>query len=118
MKAILIVDDIVDNSDLLQAFLEAEDYQTDVANSGAIALEKIAANPPDLVLLDVRMPGMSGYEVVQQIHQNLKLSMPILMITGNDQPDMTTGLNLDAENFIRKPIDFDRLLSRIQTLLN
>ncbi len=117
MKRILIVDDIADNSALLKAFLETEDYQTDVANCGAIALEKIAAHSPDLVLLDVMMPGMSGYEVVYQVRQNLKLSMPILLVTGNDQPDRTV-LNLDAEDFIRKPIDFDKLLNRIQTLLN
>lgn len=118
MKSILIVDDIVDNSDLLKAFLEIENYQIDVANSGAIALEKIAANLPDLVLLDVMMPGMDGYEVVQQIRQKLKLSMPILLVTGHDQSDKAAGLNLDAENFIRKPIDFDKLLNRIQTLLD
>ena len=116
MKSILIVDDIVDNSDLLKAFLEIENYQIDVANSGAIALEKISANPPDLVLLDVMMPGMNGYEVAQQIRHNLKLSMPILLVTGNDQPDRTI-LNLDAEDFIRKPIDFDKLLNRIKTVL-
>lgn len=118
MNHILIVDDIVDNSDLLQIFLEAEGYQTDVANCGAIALEKIAAHSPDLVLLDVMMPGMSGYEVIQQVRQNLKSLVPILLVTGNDQFAMATELNVEAENFIRKPIDFDRLLNRIQTLLN
>ncbi len=118
MKSILIVDDIVDNCDLLQTFLETEGYQTDVANCGAIALEKIAAHSPDLVLLDVMMPGMSGYEVVHQVRQSLKLSVPILLVTGNDQFTMAAGLNVEAENFIRKPIDLDRLLNRIQTLLN
>lgn len=76
------------------------------------------AYSPDLVLLDVMMPGMNGYEVVQQVRQNLKLSVPILLVTGNDQSAMLTGLNIEAEDFIRKPIDFDRLLNRIQTLLN
>lgn len=118
MKNILIVDDIADNCDLLQTFLETEGYQTDVANSGAIALEKIAAHSPDLVLLDVMMPGMSGYEVFQQVRQKLKLSMPILLVTGNEQPTMAAGSRVEAEDFIRKPIDFDRLLNRIQTLLN
>ena len=118
MKSILIVDDIVDNSDLLKAFLEIENYQVDVANSGAIALEKIAANPPDLVLLDVMMPGMSGYEVVQQIRHTLKLSMPIMLVTGNDQPALVGGISIKPDDFIRKPIDFDRLLNRIQALLN
>ncbi len=118
MKRILIVDDIVDNSDLLQAFLEAESYYTDVASSGAIALEKIAANPPDLVLLDVMMPGMSGYEVFQQVRQNLKLSMPIMLVSGNDHSTIAAEWDGDVENFIQKPIDFDRLLNRIQTLLN
>ncbi|MBM0743380.1 response regulator [Phormidium sp. CLA17] len=117
MKHILVVDDIVDNSDLLQTFLESEGYQTDVANSGAIALKKIAAHPPALILLDVMMPGMSGYEVVQQVRHNLKLSMPILLVTGNDQAAMAES-KVEDEDLIRKPIDFDRLLNRIQTLLN
>ncbi|PZV10742.1 MAG: response regulator [Leptolyngbya sp.] len=118
MKRILIVDDIVDNSDLLQIFLEGEGYQTDVANSGAIALAKIVAESPDLVLLDVMMPGMSGYEVVQQIRQNLKLSTPIMLVTGNDQPALKEGISVETEDFIQKPIDFDHLLSRIQALLS
>jgi CheY-like chemotaxis protein len=118
MKRILIVDDIVDNSDLLQTFLEGEGYQTDVANCGAIALEKIVAEAPDLVLLDVMMPGMSGYEVVQHIRQNLKLSMPILLVTGNDQLTHLGEISIELEDFIQKPIDFDRLLNRIQTLLS
>lgn len=118
MKRILIVDDIVDNSDLLQTLLEGEGYQTDVANCGAIALEKIAANSPDLVLLDVMMPGMSGYEVVEQIRQHLKLSMPIMLVTGNDQHTLAGKVSVEAEDFIQKPIDFDHLLNRIQTLLS
>ena len=64
---ILVVDDVADNSFLLQMLLEDEGYQVEVADSGAAALAKIESAPPKLVLLDVMMPGMNGYEVAQQI---------------------------------------------------
>ena len=82
---ILVVDDVADNSFLLQTFLELEGYQVEVADSGYLALEKIETAPPDLVLLDVMMPGMNGYEVVKHIRENQQLPfIPILLVTGYD----------------------------------
>lgn len=115
---ILIVDDIADNLFLLQTVLENEGYAVDVADSGCAALKQVVRNPPDLVLLDVMMPEMDGFEVTQRIRQNPALPfIPILLITGYSEPVPAAGFDVGADGFIRKPIDFDDLLSRIQTIL-
>lgn len=115
---ILVVDDIADNWFLMQTVLEGEGYQVEVADSGRAALDKIAAAPPDLVLLDVMMPGMNGFEVTQRIRQNPALPfIPILLITGYTEPIPANGFDVGADDFIRKPIDFDNLLLRIRAIL-
>jgi CheY-like chemotaxis protein len=115
---ILVVDDIADNSFLLQTLLQAEGYQVEVADSGKSALEKIEADPPDLVLMDVMMPEMSGYEVTQQIRQNRELPfIPIVLVSGYDQPSSSAAFDACADGFIRKPIDFDELLGRVRSIL-
>lgn len=115
---ILVVDDVPDNSFLLQTILEAEGYQVEVADSGRIALNKIESAPPDLVLLDVMMPEMNGFEVIHHIRQNSQLPyIPILLITGYTESNPTDGFDRGADGFIRKPINFDVLLSRVQELL-
>ncbi len=114
---ILVVDDVADNSFLLQMLLEDEGYQVEVADSGAAALAKIESAPPKLVLLDVMMPGMNGYEVAQQIRENIELPfIPIVMVTGHDQ--LTVSKNVQVEGFLRKPIEFDELLAQVHTILN
>ena len=115
---ILVVDDIADNSFLLQTILESQGYVVEVADSGCIALESIVANPPDLVLLDVMMPDMDGFEVTQRIRQNSALPfIPILLITGYSEPAPENGFDVGADGFIRKPIDLEVLLNRIQAIL-
>jgi DNA-binding response OmpR family regulator len=117
-KRILIVDDTQDNLSLLEAILMEEGYEVDVANNGKLALAKIEASPPDLVLLDAMMPGMTGYEVTRRIRENKKLPfIPILMITAYVEADLPQGLELGANDFIRKPIDFDELMARIKAFL-
>ena len=79
---ILIVDDIVDNLFLLQTVLEAEGYEVEVADNGRFAVAKVEAAPPDLILLDVMLLDMSGYEVTQRIRQNQELPyIPLLLVT-------------------------------------
>lgn len=115
---ILVVDDIPDNCFLLQVILEAEGYQVEVADSGHAALEKIEADPPNLVLLDVMMPGMSGFEVTRKIRQSLHLPfIPILLITAHDQPKAEEGFDVGADGFLRKPIEADELLRRVHSIL-
>jgi CheY-like chemotaxis protein len=115
---ILVVDDIPDNRFLLQAVLEPEGYQVETADSGAEALLKVTAHPPDLILLDVRMPDMDGYEVTRKIRQNLEIPfIPILLVTANESASAIHGLDLGANDFIRKPIDFNELLARVRAFL-
>ncbi len=115
---ILVVDDTPDNCLLIQAILQDEGYQVELSDSGKDALEKINQSPPDLVLLDVMMPGMDGYEVTRRIRDNVALPfMPILLTTAYDQPSVAQGLDLGADDFIRKPVHFDELLARVRALL-
>ncbi|HIK17029.1 MAG TPA: response regulator [Leptolyngbyaceae cyanobacterium M33_DOE_097] len=115
---ILVVDDLTDNLFLLQTILEAEGYEVDTADNGNLALSKIANSPPDLILMDVMMPDMSGYDVTKQIRQNHNIPfIPILLVTAHEDANDVQGLALGANDFIRKPIEFDTLLSRIEAFL-
>ena len=103
---------------LLQTILEAEGYEVDTANNGSQALAKIEASPPALVLLDVMMPDMDGYEVTRRIRRNKNLPfIPILLVTAYDEANAVHGLDVGANDFIRKPINFDELLARVRAFL-
>ncbi|NJN87403.1 MAG: response regulator [Leptolyngbyaceae cyanobacterium SL_7_1] len=115
---ILVVDDLTDNLFLLQTVLEAEGYEVDTADNGRSAIEKVESSPPDLILMDVMMPGMNGYEATQRIRQNQAIPfIPILLVTAHEEAEAIQGLALGANDFIRKPIEFDKLLSRIEAFL-
>jgi signal transduction histidine kinase len=115
---LLVVDDLPDNSFLIQAILEEEGYYIEVANDGKSALAKIDHSPFDLILLDVMMPGMDGYEVTRRVRQNTSIPfIPILLITAYDQPSVVKGLDIGADDFIRKPIEAEELLARVRSLL-
>ncbi len=115
---ILVVDDLPDNCFLIQTLLQQEGYHIDVANNGSEALSFMEIKPPDLLLLDVMMPGMDGYEVTRRIRQNTVLPfLPILLITAHDQPSVVRGLDIGADDFIRKPVEFDELVARVRSLL-
>ncbi len=115
---ILVVDALPNNYFLLQTFLEMEGYVAEVADSGRAALESIAFHPPDLVLLDMMILEMNGFEVTRRLRQNPALPfIPILLVTGYSEPTPTDGFDVRADGFIRKPIDFDDLLNKIRTIL-
>ncbi|MBE9182503.1 response regulator [Oculatella sp. LEGE 06141] len=115
---ILVVDDLADNIFLLQAFLESEGYTVDVADTASLALEKMQALPPDLVLLDVMMPNMDGYELTRAIRKDSKLrSIPIVLITAHTTACRVKGLAAGATDFVRKPINFEQLLLTIEQLI-
>lgn len=118
VDCILVVDDLSDNSFLLQTILESEGYQVEVANSGQSALDKVSSHPPELILLDVMMPEMNGFEVTRQIRSNPHLPfIPILLVTGYSPLMPAEGFDAGADGFIRKPIDFDHLLHQIKAIL-
>lgn len=116
---ILVVDDMADNCFLLKAILEAEGYDVEVANSGTMALAKAEAVPPKLMLLDVMMPDMSGYEVTRRIRQSHKLAdLPVVLITAYDYEHSNTGKAMGANALLRKPLDFDELIRRVRAYLD
>ncbi|MCA6603608.1 MAG: sensor histidine kinase [Pseudanabaena sp.] len=115
---LLIVDDVPDNLFLVRTILEEEGYEIIAASNGYEALKIIESDPIDLVLLDVMMPLMDGYEVTRRIRAIKDLPfIPILLITAYDRANAVKGLDLGADEFIRKPIEADELLARVRSLL-
>lgn len=115
---ILAVDDSLDNLILLQTLLEDEGYEVELAGSGAEALQKMSERSPHLILLDVMMPQMDGYEVTRRVRQNPRFPfIPILLITAHDRSSVVEGLDNGADDFIRKPFDMEELLARVRSLL-
>ncbi|MBH0236584.1 PleD family two-component system response regulator [Methylobrevis albus] len=116
---ILVVDDIVANVKLLEARLTAEYFDVTVATSGQEALAFIARSSCDLVLLDVMMPGMDGFEVCRRIKSNPRTThIPVVMVTALDQPaDRVRGLEAGADDFLTKPVSDVALLTRVKSLV-
>ena len=119
-KKIFAVDDEPINLKLLEATLVPEGYTLETALSGEEALDKIKSSLPDLILLDVMMPGMNGYEVCKKIRADASLPyIPIIFLTAmkTDQKDIIHGLDAGGDDYIRKPFDTVELLSRIRAAL-
>ncbi|MEQ1743715.1 MAG: EAL domain-containing protein [Candidatus Nitrotoga sp.] len=116
---ILIVDDEPRNRDLLEALLKPEGYLTVTANSGEEALAMVAEMPPDLILLDVMMTGINGYDVAAKLKANPDTrNLPIIMLSAlGDRGSKLAGLNAGAEDFLTKPIDRVELWVRVRNLL-
>jgi two-component system cell cycle response regulator len=115
---VLIVDDIPTNVRLLEARLSAEYFEVLTASSGAEALEVCDNNDIDIILLDVMMPVMDGFEVCRRLKSNPRTHhVPVLMITALDQPsDRVKGLEAGADDFLTKPVDDVQLMARVKSL--
>ena len=116
---ILVVDDTPKNVKLLADLLTVKGYTVVTAASGAEALRQVEAEKPDLVLLDVVMPEMSGYEVCRKIRENPATQiLPVVMVTALDpSEERIKGLDAGADDFLTKPINQAELLSRVRSLL-
>jgi putative two-component system response regulator len=116
---ILVVDDQTQNNDLLEAFLIPQGYNVVKAASGEEALEKLAGDKIDLVLLDVMMPGMDGFEVTRRIREDKKIRLlPLILVTAlRESEDRVKGIEAGCDDFISKPVDKTELLARIHSLL-
>jgi len=116
---ILIVDDESNNLKLLQQILK-ESYKLIFANNGEKALQAASIHHPDLILLDIMMPGMSGYQVCETLKENPKTEdIPVIFVTAmGDQDDETHGFDVGAVDYIQKPVSGPIVLSRVQTHLS
>ena len=116
---VLVVDDNQQNLELLQAYLEDVDCQAVPARDGLEALEIIAKEPPDLILLDVMMPKMSGFEVCKRIKNDPKTTdIPVIMVTAlNEFGDIERAIDSGTDDFLSKPVNKLELLTRVKTML-
>lgn len=116
---VLVVDDILANVRLLEAKLSAEYFDVVTAMNGADALDSIQRTKPDIVLLDVMMPGIDGIEVCRQIKNNAQTHhIPVVMVTALDQPeDRVKGLEAGADDFLTKPVNDLALFCRVKSLV-
>lgn len=117
MERILIVEDDEKIAGLEQDYLEINGYGTEILSDGSGVIERLKKGGIDLVLLDVMLPGMSGYDICRQIRD--EIDIPILMVTARTEPtDVIRGLGLGADDYITKPFDPSQLVARVRAHLN
>ena len=115
-ETIFLVDDEQNIIDLVRLYLEREGFQVDSATDGQVALEQLLARPPDLVVLDLMLPGLDGREICRKLRA--RSDLPILMLTARDDDiDKIVGLELGADDYLTKPFNPRELVARIRAIL-
>ena len=124
-KRILLVDDEPDFCSIVQGQLEKEGFDVEVAYDGVEGLEKVKANPPDAIILDVMMPEMDGYETCKKLKSDDKYAdIPILMLTAVADKVSSTryshydGMSMEADDYLPKPASAEDITQSIKSLLN
>ena len=117
-KRILVVDNETEITRLIKLRLESDGYDVDEAHSGEEAVNQVLTQKPDLVVLDVVMPGLSGYEVCARIKDEISMSLPVIMLTSRiKMVDERIGFMCKADAYIRKPQSTEQLLPEVERLL-
>lgn len=113
-KKLLIVDDEVEICEFLKSFFEDRDFKVEVAHEGAQALEQIASFQPEVVLLDIQMPGMDGLQTLKKIKETYPRVKVIMVTAVETQEKIETAMRLGADNYITKPLSLEYLEKDVQ----
>src|SRR5829696_7314466 len=116
MNRILIVDDDLDLCELLAKYLERESFEVDMAHDGSLGVERALSGDYTLVILDVMLPGLNGFDALSSIRS--KSNLPVLMLTARgDDVDRIVGLEMGADDYLQKPFNPRELIARIRAIL-
>lgn len=119
-KKILVVDDSSSNVLLLQNFFEDEGFEVETSEGGKATFRKIKKFAPDIILLDLMMPKINGFEMFEQIKEDPQIAnIPVVFITANkDKAEKQKAMEMGAKDFFTKPLNFDEILSSVDLILH
>ncbi|NHC37430.1 response regulator [Scytonema millei] len=116
-KRILVCDDVYDHALLLQVILETEGYEVMLANSGAAAIAQIERAKPDLVLLDLMMPGIDGMEIVRHMRQNPRSDrIPVILVAPSRRDSISAECQKLVSGIVHKPIEWEELIPQVEAI--